>query len=278
MFRFGYCSVPTYGAVTADVGDIRLQRDIKVTQTRYGGTYRSASGTATRDELGRKWRWAATVKPFRDITEWWPIHRRVEQWQGLWMFYDVTRPSRMTDAQGLMQTWTNSTGADLSERADGGINVGVGSNCQMGTSTGPARTLLVPVVAGQSYFYGMSVYGSGAWTVTPTIAWYDAAGSAALSTTVGSAQTATTALSSHKYLDGSIRASRIGVAGVAPAGAVYAQCRALVGGSACDLSDPVLMDGTTDPGHAWFVVDVDDWDMTHHFETRASSNLTLTEA
>lgn len=278
-FRFGRCVNPTFGAVTLDMLDLpHVQASIAVSDSLIGGSTRSLDGTKRQDRFALKREWPAIVLgPWQAMSAWWPV-KRLFLAGGPWLFFDHTLPNSLVGDARLMQngTWTTAAGAGVSTRGDGAVSLAAGGVVQQGASASPSRALLTPVVAGGQFFAGCTVRGPGAWTVTVTIAWWDAAGAAALSTTVGTF-TASTALSSCLILDGSDVGYRVGIAGTAPAGTLYAQIRLAITGAAGDVSDPVLIDGPTDPGNAMTVVLVNDMSETHTIVTKASMSLNLSE-
>lgn len=289
-FRFGRCTVSTFGSVALDLINLpRVQQSIESTDTLIGATTRAIDGTARQDRFGLKREWAALRLGVNlDRSVWWPV-KRMFLAGGSCMFMDFTVPNMLTSDQRLMQnsTWTNASGTVTAPRGtvavpggalDGAVSLAISGVTQLGPTTSPTRTLLVPVVAGQQYFAGCTVVGTGAWAVTVAVGWYDAAGSAALSTsTVASGVVAATALSTCYCLDGSVIGCRVGGSATAPAGALYAQIRISTATAAADVSDPALLEGPSDPGNAMTVVVVNEVPEVHQTVSAATLTLNLSE-
>jgi hypothetical protein len=263
-YRFGRCTTSTFGSVAIDMIDLpRVQSGYQPADTPIGSATRYLDGTMRVDRRALKREWSSLpCGTSLSRAQWWPV-KRIYLASAVGMFYDQAIPNAMSGDQCLMQnsSWTNAAGTALVPRgtytgvADGALSLAIGGVAQLGPTTSPTRTLLVPVVAAQQYFAGCTVVGPGAWAVTVAIGWYDAAGSAALSTsTVASGVTAATALSTCLVLDGSVTGYRVGGAATAPAGALYAQVRISTATAAADVSDPVLLEGPSDPGNAMTVV------------------------
>jgi hypothetical protein len=288
-FRFGRCITSTYGSVVVDLIDLpHVQTGFSSNDQLIGGSSRALDGTLRTDTIAFKRQWPdLKLNPLLTRAQFWPV-KQYYLAPGPNMIYDQTIPSMLTGDQSLMQNsaWTNAAGTVTTARGtaaanglkDGAVSLAISGVTQLGPTTSPTRTLLVPVVAAQQYFAGCTVVGPGAWAVTVAIGWYDAAGSAALSTsTVASGITTATALSSCYCLDGSVIGYRVGGSATAPAGALYAQIRISTATATADVSDPVMIEGTGDPGNAMTVVQINSIDEIAMMPNIASLSLNLSE-
>jgi hypothetical protein len=260
-FRFGMCTNPAFGVQTFDAVDLpHVQANIEETVTVVGGGDRALDGTYYTDRLAVKSAWKLDLGPWQTLTMWWPVLRLFETYVGPWFWFNQTRPNLIPDR--LMVNWT---GVD---RVDGAIPLAAGA------STVQADT--APVLAGQQYWIGASVYGQGAWTATITCAWLSSTG-ATLSTGAVGTFTKNSVGQLVKILNGSVSATRCGSALTAPAGAVATRMTVAVSGSAADVSDPVVVPGPTDPGAALTLVSVSGVSPVHHMPGYASLSLDLLE-
>lgn len=279
-FRFGRCTSPTFGSVTLDMIDLpQVQVEMGAVDGLIGGSTRSLDGTMRQDRFALKREWAnVQLGGFQSLATWWPV-KRLYAAGGPWMFYDQTYPNLLSADEALMQasTWTNATGTVATPRADGAVSLAIGGVVQQGPSTSPSHTLLTPVVVGQQYFAAFTVVGPGAWSVTPTVAWYTSAGTTALSTSTSGAVVKAGALSTCLCLDGSVTGYRIGFAATAPATAAYAQIRITTAVAAADISDPVFIYGPSDPGNAMTVVQINELQEVYSTNTNATLALNLSE-
>lgn len=276
-WRLGYCTTPTFGSVAVDVVDLTaVNPGVTGKPKVLGGTFRSLNGTGTIDRIDTKNGWDLTLGPL-EFADSWPVQRVWEQTKGPWMLYDQSRPNLLTGEQRLLTTWTNSAGTNLAERMDGAFSMAIAGTAQMGSATNSDRSLLVPVVAGTSYFCAVSAAGTGAWSLAISVGWYGISGTTALSTSSLGSFTVASALSTNTILDGSRSAVRVGAAATAPANALYAQIRLTCSVAAVDISDPVLLASPTDPGPAWFVVDVDNFAPTFLLPGETGISLALSE-
>lgn len=279
-FRFGKCTSPTYGSVTLDMISLpRVQANIEVSDKMLSSSSRSVDQTLRIDRFGLKREYPTfALGGWMDMSLWWPV-KRLYIAGGPFMLFDHTIPNLLTGDQRLMQnsSWTNAAGTAVTTRLDGATSLAISGVAQMGPTTSPNRTLLTPVTAGAQYFAGCTLRGTGAYSVTISIAWYDLAGSAALSTTSLGAFTSSTGLSSCLMLDGSVSGVRAGGAATAPGGALYAQIRVTTATATVDVSDPVIVPGPADPGNAMTVVQLNEVPEIHGSVTYSGLTLNMSE-
>lgn len=278
LWRFGVCTSSTFGSVAVDTINLpRVQVGMPIAPLVIGQSTRSLDGTLRTDRFAYKRTWKMTFGNWESIAESWPVMRMREQYAGPWFVYDHSRPNLLNGEARLMSSWTNAAGSALTVRGDAAVSVAVAGVAQIGPSTSPSRVLLPSVVAGTSYFAAVSVRGAAGWSVSLSVAWFDAAGSAALSTSTLGPFTAASSLGSTLILDGRVSAARVGGSVVAPAGALFAQIRVAVSVAAADVSDPVLLPSPSDPGNALHVVNIADLGETFEQLNTASLIMSLEE-
>lgn len=262
-FRFGVCTNPAFGVQTFDVLDLpHVQADIAETVTVIGGGDRALDGTYYSDRLAIKSSWQVELAPWQSLLQWWPVLRLFETYVGPWLWFNHTRPNLIVGTSRLMAGWTGTA------RPDGAVPLAAGGSTVQGDSA--------PVLAGQLYWCGVSVYGPGAWSAAVSATWLNSSGGTVSTGSLGTFTKASTT-GRAKILDGSVSATRCGAAVTAPAGAVAARLTVAVTGSAADVSDPVVVPGPSDPGAALTLVSVSAVDPVHHLPGLATLSLELLE-
>lgn len=283
MWRLGKCTNATFGSTVVDIVPIKMAIGVSASREIIGGSSRALDGTLNTDlvsfgdkPVGKKRTWQGDMKPYAAQSTWWSALRLFEMYPGPWMLYDGTRPSLLSDQQRLLTSWTNSSGTALTPAADGRVSLTSSGTAWMGGSTVTDRTKLCPVTVGSQYFCGATVYGTGSWTASLTLAWFGA-GTTAIGTSSLGGWTAASALSKPYILDGSLRGSRVGGAATAPPSATHVQARWTISGAAVDFSDPVILDSPIDPGKTWHVVNIDSMAETSHIAGITSLALQMSE-
>lgn len=213
----------------------------------------SAGGVLTVSRRGAKRRWQLTTS-ILPAGQWAAIEGMYRRSPGPYWFYDPLRPNLLPVPARLMRTWQTQAGAGQAATAD--LRVILTSNSVPVYSapyTAPPRRQLAPVTGGQQYTAAIT----STVPITLGVRWYTAAG-AAISNSTGTGS------------------GRFAVTAAAPATAAGALVW-VQGSAGARVTDPVLIDGPTDPGPGWAVVVIRSESEQHHNALVRQSGLDLAE-
>ena len=187
----------------------------------------SAAGVLTLNRRAVKRRWALSTS-ILTAGQWAAIEALYRRSPGPYWFYSPGRPSLLPMAARLLRTWQTQAGAVQPASPD--LRVTLTSNTApvySGPYTSPRRRDLAPVTAGVMYTAAIT----STVPITLGIRWYRSTG-VAISNSTGTGS------------------GRFAVTAAAPAGAIGALLY-VQGSVGARVTDPVLIDGTADPGPGW---------------------------